>query len=331
MQKVALTNIGGTGWRNLLNVNQDVFFRSKDGWRTFRTARMEQYGWGAAPISHEMNRILTDESLPLLDYASAALFKNRIFMTSEPLPYTPPGGGGVTGAATFAGMTVMDLDIISSVINRSNLGYEFSPFFSQRGSPAFDGFWPMTSGYRILQVLSGIFNHFERCFVFCQNTSTGQTELWELVDGQPFDNTTIPVRSQIETRAFDCKLPDALKMLRMGEVYFTSTQSTINVTVEYRSDGYPVWIPWTTMTLIGQQNPCTLNTQVCQVPGCVPQGYWFQKRLTFPDATCDPNTNKLLRNGFFFQFRITWNGPATLLMFMIHCEEMVESPQGGCP
>jgi hypothetical protein len=38
-----------------------------------------------------------------------------------------------------------------------------------------------------------------------------------------------------------------------------------------------------------------------------------------------------LKNGFFFQFRITWSGPATLLMFMIHCEELVETPQGGCP
>jgi hypothetical protein len=325
MQSVAITNTGCTGWRNLLNVNMDVFFRSKDGWRTFRTARNEQYGWGAAPISHEVDRILPLDSLPLLDYASSAVFRNRVFLTTEPLPYRN------TGSASFGGLIALDLNVISSVINKSNLAYEFSPYFSQRGSPAYDGFWTPPAHLRILQILAGTFSHLERCFVFCLNQSTNQTELWELLDDEPFDNVTIPVTCQIETRAFDCKLPDALKTLRMGELYFTALQATLQVTVEYRSDGYPAWTLWNTMTLVGHQSPCNVDTAVCQVPGCVQEGYWFQHRLSTPNGACDPNTNKLLKNGFFFQFRITWTGPATLLMFMIHCEELVETPQGGCP
>jgi len=330
MQKVALAGIGGTSQRNLLNVNMDVFFRSKDGWRTFRTARNEQYGWGAAPISNEMNRILATDGLNLLDYASATIFKNRVLITSNPLPYIAANETN-TGSASFGLFCVLDLNVISSVINKSNLAYEFSPYFSQRGSPAYDGVWVPPYPLRILQVVSGQFAHVERCFVFCLNQTTNQTEVWELTDDASFDNIDIPIVSQIETRAFDFKLPDALKQLRTGELYFTALQATINVTVEYRSDGYPAWTLWNTMTLTGHSAPCNVDPTICQVPGCPTEGYWFRHRLSTPNGDCDPNTNKLLKVGYFFQCRITWSGPATLLMFIIHSEEQVESPQGGCP
>jgi hypothetical protein len=325
MQKVTLTNIGGTGWRNLLNVNSDVFFRSRDGWRTYRTARNEQYGWGGAPISREMNRVLSNDSLSLLDYASSGLFKNRVLLTAEPLPYR------TAGAASFGCLVVLDLDVISSVINKSNLAYEFSPYFSQRGAPAYDGRWQMPNNLRILQVISGLFAHVERCFIFAYNTSTDQTEVWEMLDGQITDQNQQLISSQIETKAFDFKLPDAFKMLRRGDLYFTSVLAQVTVTVEYRSDGYPFWILWSTLTISGQQIPCNLDTAACQAPGCPTPGYWFQKKLPTPNPVCDTNTGKLIRNGFYFQFRITWQGPATLLMFILHCEELVEDPNGGCP
>jgi len=85
------------------------------------------------------------------------------------------------------------------------------------------------------------------------------------------------------------------------------------------------------MTLTGHSAPCNVDPTICQVPGCPTEGYWFRHRLSTPNGDCDPNTNKLLKVGYFFQCRITWSGPATLLMFIIHSEEQVESPQGGCP
>jgi len=325
MQRVALTNVGGTGQRSLINVNMDVFFRSKDGIRTFQTARNEKYGWGSVPISMEMNRVLYTDSLPLLDYASATLFRNRVLMTCQPSPYAN------TGAASFGQLAVLDFDVVSSVVNRSNLGYEFSPYFSQRGSPAWDGVWSMPTGYRILQVISGVFKTVERCFVFAVNTSTQKTEIWELVDNEAFDNQNIKVVSQIETRSFNFKLPDAVKTLRRGDLYFSSLLATIQVTVEYRSDGYPFWVLWGTMQLTGHQIPCNMNPAICQSPGCPTEGYWFQQSMPYPNPDCDTNSGKLLRNGFWFQVRVTWQGPATLLMLVLHATELVEFPTGNLP
>jgi len=345
MQRVALTNIGGTGWRNIINVNSDVFFRAKDGLRTYRTARNEQWGWGGAPISREMNRVMANDSLQLLDYASSALFKNRVFVTAEPLPYKSAGG------ASFGGLIALDLDVISSVINKSNLAYEFSPYFNQRGSPAYDGRWAMPDGYRILQVLAGVFAHVERCFVFALNTTTNQTEIWELLDGN-FDEGQAPIASQIETRAFDFKLPDSLKMLRTAYLYFNTVLATTEVSVDYRSDGFMGWVSWVTFTITGQgaapppdsgtPPPSSLcNIPPCTIPGfCVPGpepntpasgGYWFKKPLPTPPAVCDPIVGKLIRNGYYFQLRITWKGPSDLIMILLHAEELVESPNGECP
>lgn len=326
IQRVALTNIGGTGQRNVTNVNMDILFRARDGWRSYRTARNEQYGWGTAPLSHEMNRVMLLDSTALLDYASSTLFKNRLLLTAQPLPYQP---GANQYSGMFGGLVALDFDVISSVINKSNLGYEFSPFFTQRGSPAYDGFWSPPAGYQILQIISGSFAHIDRCFCFMLNQSTKKVEIWELLDGQSFDDTTIPVVSQIETRAFDAKLPDALKSLRRVDLYFSSVMSTINVTVEWRADGFPIWNMWRQLTLTGQSVPCNLNTVACQSPGCPDPGYWFQTRITSPPADCDINTGKLLRVGFYFQFRITWSGPATLIMLVMHATEQVEDPNGG--
>jgi hypothetical protein len=328
MQKIAITNIGGTGWRNLTNVNSDVFFRARDGWRTYRTARNQMYGWGTAHISNEMQRVMGEDSLYLLDYASSALYKNRVYLTSQPLPYRSDG------ASSFGGLVVLDLDIISSVINKSNLASESANSIItgvQRGSPAYDGFWQLPGGRRILQILSGTFEYVERIFIFCLNPSTNQTEIWEMTDEQAFDIQNTPVTCQVETRAMDFKLPDSFKELRRGDLYFTSMMASIKVTVEYRSDGYPAWTLWQTLTLQSQQAPCTMNLAICQNPGCPVEGYWFCRSLTTPNPDCDVNTSKLLRNGYFFQFRITWVGPATLLMFIAHCTELVEPPNNYCP
>lgn len=327
MQKVALTNIGGTGWRNLVTVNQDVFFRSKDGWRTFRTARNEAYGWGGAPISNEMLRVLYTDSLQLLDYASSCIFKNRVFLTCTPSPYPSNISGG---GAVFHSLCVMDLQVISSVVNRSNLAYEFSPYFSQRGSPAYDGIWQPPNGLEILQIVQGEFARQERMFVFCYNPTSKQTEIWELADYLVFDSQTVPVTSQIETKTYDFKLPDTLKELRRCELYFTATEASIDVTVEFRSDGYPNWVLWGQCTLPGHSIPCNLDPSLCQNPGCITEGYWFQRKMPTPPNTCDPNTGKLIRVGFHFQLRITWVGPATLLMVMLHAEELIEDPNGNC-
>ena len=325
MQRVALTNIGGTGQRNLVNVNSDVFFRSKDGWRTYRTARNEAYGWGFAPISMEMNRVLDADALHWLDYASSAYFKKRVLLTAEGAAYKNQG------AAMFSQIVVLDLDIISATINKSNLAYEFSPFFSQRGSPAYDGVWSLPGGRYVIQILSGLFNYVERCFLFCYNPANQLNEIWELVDQEIYDYNQTPVTSQIETKAYDFKLPDAIKQIRRGDLYFLGVQGSINVTVEYRSDGYPFWVPWVAnLQLTGQKIPCNLDVAACQPPGCPAPGYWFRTSLPTPDDSCDINTGKLFKNGFYFQCRITWEGPGTLLMFVLHATELVEDPNGGC-
>src|SRR5438105_6826165 len=50
-QQLALLTTGLRGWRSISAVNEDLWFRSDDGWRSFRQARSEPIGWSHIPLS----------------------------------------------------------------------------------------------------------------------------------------------------------------------------------------------------------------------------------------------------------------------------------------
>jgi hypothetical protein len=336
MITIGLCNIGGTGQRNLVDVNSDMFFRSKDGERSYRMARnvqlYSQWGWGAGgggfwgytPVSREMTRIVSTDTLPLLDFCSSALFNNRLLTTANPVKFAPGS------PPYFSVIMALDFDVVSSI--------------GQKLPPAWDGAW---TGLHIYELKSGLFNGVYRCFAFVRNPATGATELWELRDDLFFDNQNVPITTTIETRALDCQKPVNPKQIRTGKLYFTNVLAATEVTVSYRSDGYTTWIPWHDFEIMAAGSDSlpgqpagggTLcNIPLCTVPGFCPSpelqsagGYWFAQALPMPDTTCDPITKKLLRNGYHFQFQIQWKGPATLEKFVLYCDELVEDPNGNC-
>lgn len=339
MLSVALTNVGGTGHRAITNVNGDCFFRSKEGWRAYRLARNEQFysesginsSWGYTPISLEMKRVINSDTVQLMDYASSVLFRGRLLGLAHPVPYQHSQAEGTFSSAYFTSIVALDFEIVSGMRGKQ--------------PPAWDGEW---QGLNVLQLLANDFTYQERCFAFCRNTTTDTNEIWEITTGELYDANAQKVTTVIETRALDCKKPKNIKRLRRGDCYFNNVLADTEVEISYKSDGYPNWIPWHSFTIHGQgslagtpggSNLC--NIPSCSVPGFCPDpagggvqpggGYWFQQRLPTPDTACDPSTNKLLRNGFYFQFQITWKGPALLEAFIIHTDELVENPNGGCP
>jgi hypothetical protein len=147
----------------------------------------------------------------------------------------------------------------------------------------------------------------------------------------------------------DCQKPINPKRIRSAKLYFSRVLAATEVTVQYRSDGYPHWLPWHdfTTTSCSEQLPgetgagigVLCNVPLCSVPGICPSpnvpnqpsgGYYFAQTLPTPDTSCDPCSRKLLRNGYYFQFQIKWKGPATLERFVLYCDEWIEDPNGGC-
>src|SRR5207237_361954 len=105
-QQLALLTTGLRGWRSISAVNEDLWFRSDDGWRSFRQARSEPVGWSHIPLSTNVHQYLDNDTPELLYLANSIYFDNRIIATCNPY--------WNNGRPYHNGLVVVDFDILSS-------------------------------------------------------------------------------------------------------------------------------------------------------------------------------------------------------------------------
>lgn len=150
-QTTALLTTGLRGHRSISVVNEDLWFRSQDGIRSYRQARSEPTGWAHIPLSTNVRQFMENDSEVMLKYQSSVYFDNRIIFTTSP--------AWNQGRPFNNGMVVIDFDIVSS--------------FGTTFKPAWEGHWtPGTSKIsnlptvKICQVFGGTFEGRERAFFF---------------------------------------------------------------------------------------------------------------------------------------------------------------------
>ena len=148
-QVLSLLTTGLRGHRTVSVVNEDLWFRSDDGVRSYRQARSEPSGWAHIPLSTNVRQYLENDSDFLLKYASTIYFDNRIICTTSPF--------WNNGRPAHEGLLAVDFDVISS--------FAGSPQAPQTSKPAWEGQW-ITSRFRPVQLLTGIFNGKTRAFCF---------------------------------------------------------------------------------------------------------------------------------------------------------------------
>lgn len=179
-QILALLTTGMRGHRSIAVVNEDLWFRSDDGERSFRQARSESTGWAHIPLSTNVKQYLDVDTGRLLKFASAIYFDNRVLITTSPY--------WNQGRPFHKGLVVADFDVISS--------------FGERPLPAWDGHW--TAPFRISQVFTGTFNGITRAFAFGLDKNNNN-QLYELSVGDKNDWDRQQIEWSLTTRAFDFK------------------------------------------------------------------------------------------------------------------------------
>jgi hypothetical protein len=190
-QIAALLTTGLRGHRSVSVANEDLWFRSDDGVRSFRQARSEQYGWAHIPHSTNVKQFVRTDTNRILKYCSSVYFDNRVLFTTSPYP---------NALRPFhTGMVVVDFDILSS-------------FGEKVSKPSWDGHWTLPNNAGITQLVGGIFNGVTRAFAFV--LEDGLNALYELSmddrdDVTGYDGTGLPLSQQVEwewiPRAFDFK------------------------------------------------------------------------------------------------------------------------------
>jgi hypothetical protein len=101
------------------------------------------------------------------------------------------------------------------------------------------------------------------------------------------------------------------------------------LSVSYRPDNYPEWIPWREFeqkfNMIGTRGALDVGGVPTARPG-------FYPRLSFgkPQNACDNNTERNTRRGFEFQVRFQGNGHVVLDRFRIHAQKLIEKSRATC-
>jgi hypothetical protein len=174
----ALKTTGLRGNRTISVVNEDLWFRSDDGVRSYRQARSEATGWAHIPLSTNVKQYLSNDSDYLLKYASSIYFDNRILFTVSPM--------WNDGRPCHFGVVAVDFDILSS--------------FGINSKPAWEGQW-VSQQFFPVQLLSGTFEGVTRAFVFGLD-ATGQNQLYELSRNDKGDDG-VKIEWEMITRSFD--------------------------------------------------------------------------------------------------------------------------------
>lgn len=304
LQTAGLINYGATSQHSTVIVNSDVFFRAKDGVRSFVIAQREFGTWGNTPLSREMRRAIAEDTQALLRHGSAVLFDNRLFMTVSPLPYSY--------GAYWRGLGVLDFDLLSGI--------------GEKAPPTWEGSW---NGANILQILKGTFTDTERCFMFVRN-SDGENELWEMDPNDRFDNDRGRITSFVETRAMDFSKPLDLKRMEAGELWIDNVEGEVDITLKYKPDQYPCWGDWGTAEACSTVRSCATNSAGCLTLKNYKPGY--KPRIGFgqPPDDCESLDNKPFRNGYQFEARIEWTGSAQIKTALFKATELSEPTTATC-
>lgn len=299
---------GPTSQESTTSVNGDLWYRASDGVRSFMVARRDHGTWVNTPLSHEVERFLDRDDPNLLDFASSVDFDNRLLCTVSPYRATTEG---VEYGVAWRGIVALDFKPVSSMF--------------ERGQPVWEGAW---NGLQILQILKVKCFKTDRCFLFTLNSSN-EIELWELSKEDDFDEGATEITWTIETSALG--FPDqseSLKALARTEQWFTQINGNLSWSVDYRPDAFWGWLSLDSGSVCATTGMC--DGPVCGPPQSPRLQYRPRKITAGPDLSCEECANKLYRNGFEFQFRLTMTGSASLRRFRAAAFDVPENTTGGC-
>lgn len=299
-QAMALIDIGGTGNRTLTPVNSDIWFRSTDGWRTYRQARAEAKGWFQLPLSTEVSNYVDVETPNMLNLASSIHFNNRLITTCTPIPNQ--------GKPYHNGFLSLDFDVLSS-------------FGQAAHKPSWDGHW---SGLKTTQLVEGMFAGKHRAFAFGLD-SDGFNAFYEINEDETKDSSG-PITSSVVPRSFTFNEYFNEGKLNGGDVWFNSVRDNTTVEAWFKPDDYPEWLPWMTNSHypIPQLTPIGIAGQISGGMPTLRDGFSPRRSLGKPDVQTDPTTKRDLKLGYEFHTKIQWTGNASINRFRVASDKIVE-------
>lgn len=285
---------------SIVMVNGDLFYRAKDGLRSFLYALREFQAPGNVAVSSEMDRVISKDTQGLLRFACGMLFDNRILFSLSPAPSA--------NGTYHRGWGSLDLNLISRM--------------GTKAPPTYDGLW---TGVRPTGMLTGTFDEEERAFIFALN-SDNENELWELHREVGYDNTESRVGCALETRMFNFNNPFEMKDLQNVEVWVDNVRGPVTMGVQWRSDSFSCYTSFCKEAeLCATDKDCvTADDDDCKALESFNPGYRTRLNFGQPSDACDELDKKPLRKFFECQFRVYWSGQCRIRRILARANQVDE-------
>jgi len=330
IQKVSLIGRGCRSPWSICGVNNDVYFRSDDGWAFYNNAQVDFYeALSFRKISREVQPWVNYDTPWLRQFESAMFFDNRIIATVS--PFTVSTGDPTTNGLhrPSRAMIVLDAEQESQISPDASL-------------PArWNGLW---EGPQPTQLATAQINGVERGFAFSFDADN-VNRLYELqnssslltgIDDYSVAYGNVPIGSYFITKRFDfTPNPGASKFIRKqlagGEVWISNLKEAVTVSCEYRPDSYACFTTLSQPISIGFDE-CIPLTKNC-VPA-VSQPRYQQLKFPSPDINdCQTFGDITLQEGAEFQLKIDISGSCIVdrvrLAALLNSD--LDLPQGDCP
>jgi len=329
IQKVSLIGRGCRSPWSICGVNNDVYFRSDDGWAFYNNAQVDFYeALSFRKISREVQPWVNYDTPWLRQFESAMFFDNRLIATVSPFTVANVNPSYGLHRPSRA-MIVLDVEQPTRVEADASLPTRWN------------GLW---EGPQPTQLLTAQINGVQRGFAFSFDAD-GVNRLYELqnssvlatgVDDYSQVYGSVPIKSYFITKRFDfTPNPGASKFVRKqlagGEVWISNLKEAVTVACEYRPDSYACF-----NTL---SNPITVGLDECTpvVNNCVPalsQPRYQQLKFPSPDINeCETFGQISLQEGAEFQFKIDIKGSCIVDRVRVSAifNDHLDLPQGDCP
>jgi len=329
IQKVSLIGRGCRSPWSVTGVNNDVYFRSDDGWAFYNNAQVDFYNaLSFRKISREVQPWVNYDTPWLRQFESAMFFDNRLIATVSPFTIANSNPNYGLHRPSRA-MIVLDVEQESRVSPDSSMPTRWN------------GLW---EGPQPTQLLTAQINGVQRGFCFSFDAD-GINRLYELqnssvlatgVDDYSQVYGSVPIKSFFITKRFDF-VPNegASKFIRKqlvgGEMWVSNLKEEITASCDFRADSYACFNPLLDPIKIGL-NECTPIATNCTP--IVSQPRYQQIRFPSPDIDKCESFNEIpLQEGSEFQVKINLEGSCIVdrIRLAIIFRDKIDLPQGYCP
>jgi hypothetical protein len=329
IQKVSLIGRGCRSPWSITGVNNDVYFRSDDGWAFYNNAQVDFYqALSFKKVSKEVQPWVNYDTPWLRQFESAMFFDNRLIATVSPFTVanTNPNYGLHRPSRA---MIVLDVEMPSRTEADASMPTRWN------------GLW---EGPQPTQLLTAQINGVQRGFCFSFDAD-GVNRLYELqnssvlatgIDDYSQVYGSVPIKSFFVTKRFDFTPNEGAskfvrKQLVGGEVWVSNLKEAVTVGCEFRPDSYPCF-----NTL---SQPITVGVDACTpvVANCSPvvsQPRYQQLRFPSPDINdCETFNQIPLQEGAEFQIKLNISGSCIVdrIRLAIIFNDRIDLPQGYCP